>query len=65
MTGMGADGTKGLQLMKEKGATIIAQDESTSVVFGMAKKSIEAGIVDVVVPLEKMAEQIQRTTVRR
>ncbi len=65
MTGMGADGAKGLQRMKEKGATIIAQDESTSVVFGMAKKSIEAGIVDVVVPLEKMAEQIQSTTVRR
>ena len=64
MTGMGSDGTKGLQLMKEKGAFIIAQDETTSVVFGMAKKSIEAGIVDVIVPLEHIAEQIQRTTVR-
>ena len=64
MTGMGSDGTKGLQLMKEKGASIIAQDETTSVVFGMAKKPINAGIVDMVVPLEHMAEQIRRTTVR-
>jgi two-component system chemotaxis response regulator CheB len=64
MTGMGADGTKGLTQMKEKGAITIAQDEATSVVFGMAKKSIEAGIIDIIVPLDDMAEQIQRTLLR-
>ncbi len=65
MTGMGADGTKGLTRMKENGAATIAQDEATSVVFGMAKKSIEANIVDIVVPLDKIAEQIQRTILKR
>ncbi len=63
MTGMGADGAKGLQLMKEKGAAIIAQDEATSVVFGMAKKSIEAGVVDLIAPLEQIAKHIRRTIV--
>lgn len=61
MTGMGSDGALGLKLMKEHGATIIAQDASTSVVFGMARKPIEEEIVDVVVPLDKIAEEIRRT----
>jgi len=61
MTGMGSDGTKGLQQMKEEGAYIIAQDEASSVVFGMAKKPVEMGIVDIVVPLDQIAGQIRRT----
>jgi two-component system, chemotaxis family, protein-glutamate methylesterase/glutaminase len=61
MTGMGSDGASGLKLMKEHGATVIAQDASTSVVFGMARKPIEEEIVDVVVPLDKIAEEIRRT----
>lgn len=64
MTGMGSDGTMGLQQMKEKGAFIIAQDEASSVVFGMAKKPVEMGIVDRVVPLDQIAEQIRRTVPR-
>ena len=64
MTGMGSDGTMGLQQMKEKGAFIIAQDEASSVVYGMAKKPVEMGIVNVVVPLDHMAEQIRRTIPR-
>ena len=52
MTGMGNDGTLGLRLMKRSGAAVIAQDETTSVVFGMPKEAIEAGVVDVVAPLE-------------
>jgi two-component system chemotaxis response regulator CheB len=47
--------------MKEKGAFIIAQDEASSVVYGMAKKPVEMGIVDMVVPLDQIAEQIRRT----
>jgi len=61
MTGMGSDGTMGLQQMKEKGAFIIAQDEASSVVYGMAKKPVEMGIVNMVVPLDHISEQIRRT----
>jgi two-component system, chemotaxis family, protein-glutamate methylesterase/glutaminase len=61
MTGMGYDGTEGLKLMKQNGAMIIAQDESTSAVYGMPRKPVEIGIVDVIAPLDLMAEVICRT----
>jgi len=61
MTGMGNDGTLGLKLMKRNGALVIAQDEATSVVFGMPKEAIDAGIVDVVVPLKGIPDAIIRT----
>ncbi|MEA2038529.1 MAG: chemotaxis response regulator protein-glutamate methylesterase [Thermodesulfobacteriota bacterium] len=61
MTGMGSDGTLGLKLMKEKGATVIAQDEKTCVVYGMPKESAEAEIVDVIAPLNRIAQEICRT----
>ena len=61
MTGMGADGTAGLTLMKENGATVIAQNEETCVVYGMPKEAIQAQIVDTVVPLESMAQEIIKT----
>jgi two-component system, chemotaxis family, protein-glutamate methylesterase/glutaminase len=61
MTGMGSDGTSGLKQMKEKGAFIIAQDEASSVVYGMAKKPVEMGIVNVVAPLDQIAGHIRRT----
>ncbi len=64
MTGMGSDGLLGLRLMKRNGATIIAQDESTCVVYGMPKEPIEAGIVDVIAPLDKIAGEIVKTVVR-
>jgi len=46
LTGMGADGAKGLARMHERGAATIAQDEETSTVFGMPKAAIELGAVD-------------------
>ncbi|RLB09212.1 MAG: chemotaxis response regulator protein-glutamate methylesterase [Deltaproteobacteria bacterium] len=61
MTGMGSDGTLGLKLMKRFGATIIAQNEETCVVFGMPKKPIEEGIADVVAPLDKIPDEIVKT----
>lgn len=64
MTGMGSDGTSGLQQMKEMGAFIIAQDEDSSVVYGMAKKPVEMGIVNVVAPLDQIAGHIRRTISR-
>ncbi len=61
MTGMGSDGTIGLKLMKRNGAFIIAQNEQTCTVFGMPKAPIEAGIVDVIAPLDRIAEEICRS----
>jgi two-component system chemotaxis response regulator CheB len=61
MTGMGNDGTTGLRLMKRSGAAVIAQDETTSVVFGMPKEAIDAGVVDIVAPLDKIAGEIMKT----
>ena len=61
MTGMGSDGTIGLKLMKRNGAYIIAQNEETCTVFGMPKAPIEAGIVDVISPLENIAGEIQKS----
>jgi two-component system chemotaxis response regulator CheB len=61
MTGMGADGTEGLKLMKKNGATVIAQNESTCVVYGMPKEAIDADVVDVIAPLDKIAQEIAST----
>ncbi|NLD35404.1 MAG: chemotaxis response regulator protein-glutamate methylesterase [Desulfatiglans sp.] len=58
MTGMGSDGTLGLRLMKRNGSFIIAQDEPSCVVFGMPKKPIDEGIVDIIAPLERLADEI-------
>jgi len=58
MTGMGSDGTKGLQVLKNKGAFVIAQDERTCVVYGMPKIPIESGLADKVCPLNKIADEI-------
>jgi two-component system, chemotaxis family, protein-glutamate methylesterase/glutaminase len=54
LTGMGGDGAKGLLAMKQAGATTIAQDEATCVVFGMPKVAIEIGAVDEVLPLQEI-----------
>lgn len=61
MTGMGSDGTAGLKLLKNNGATVIAQDETTCVVFGMPKEPIETGIADIVAPLNQIAAEIIKT----
>ncbi len=54
MTGMGDDGAQGMLEMKEAGATNLAQDEASCVVFGMPKEAIALGAVDAVMPLEKI-----------
>ncbi len=58
LTGMGDDGAYGLLEMKEKGAYTIAQDETTSVVFGMPKEAIKLGAAKKVLPLDKIVEDI-------
>jgi two-component system chemotaxis response regulator CheB len=64
MTGMGDDGARGLEEMKNAGATTLAQDEATSVVFGMPKEAIARGCVDRIVPLHHMAQEIRRAAAR-
>ncbi|MGI6655511.1 MAG: protein-glutamate methylesterase/protein-glutamine glutaminase [Desulfobulbus sp.] len=61
MTGMGSDGTKGLQLMKQKGAHVIGQNEATCVVYGMPKAPADLGLVDVVAPLDNIANEIVKS----
>jgi len=63
MTGMGSDGSKGLAQMKKNGSYIIAQDEESCTVFGMPKEPIESGIVDVVAPLDRIADEIVKTVI--
>ena len=58
LTGMGTDGTVGLARMRRQGAGVIAQDEASSVVFGMPGSAVRAGIVDEVVPLSEVAARI-------
>jgi two-component system chemotaxis response regulator CheB len=60
LTGMGNDGTAGMRLLKRGGSLTIAQDEATCVVFGMPREAILAGVVDTVVPLNKVADTIVR-----
>ncbi len=58
LTGMGDDGAEGLLEMKRAGATTLAQDEATSIVFGMPKEAIRRGAVDQVVALSAIANAI-------
>jgi two-component system chemotaxis response regulator CheB len=58
LTGMGNDGTAGLRAIKKYGGYTIAEDESTCIVYGMPKSAIEAGVVNKVVPLHRMADEI-------
>lgn len=59
LTGMGADGTKGItHLAAKKHIHVIAQDEKTCVVYGMPKAIKESGLVDVVKPLDEIADAI-------
>ncbi len=58
LTGMGADGAKGLQAMHDNGAYTFAQDEKSCVVFGMPKEAIKMGAVDKIVPLDQCASAL-------
>ena len=58
MTGMGQDGFKGAQVLKKKGARIIAQDRETSVVWGMPRFVSDAGLADRVCPLDRITTTI-------
>jgi two-component system chemotaxis response regulator CheB len=65
LTGMGSDGAQGMLRMKRAGAPTIAQDEATSVVFGMPREAIRLGAVERVLPLEVIPSAIVRYVNRR
>jgi two-component system chemotaxis response regulator CheB len=60
LTGMGGDGARGMLAMRQAGASTVAQDEATCVVFGMPKEAIALGAVEEVVPLQKAAAAVLR-----
>ncbi|MEZ5352681.1 MAG: chemotaxis response regulator protein-glutamate methylesterase [Bryobacteraceae bacterium] len=60
LTGMGHDGLRGLEQMRAGGAWVIAQDEASSVVWGMPGAVVGAGLADKVVPLRDVAAEIAR-----
>lgn len=60
LTGMGNDGTRGSQAVKNAGGYVLAQDEATSVIFGMNAEAIRAGAVDQVLPIENIFAAIEK-----
>lgn len=60
LTGMGRDGTIGAGYIRQRGGTMLAQDEETSAIFGMARSAIESGSIDKVLPLHEIPQQICR-----
>ena len=59
LTGMGDDGAAGLKAMRDAGALTIAQDEATSVVYGMPHVAVELDAVDYVLPIERIAAMVK------
>jgi two-component system chemotaxis response regulator CheB len=60
LTGMGDDGARGLLAMRQAGASTLAQDEASCIVYGMPKAALELGAVDATHPLIELAERLQR-----
>jgi two-component system chemotaxis response regulator CheB len=58
LTGMGIDGAEGMSKIKKKGGKTIAEDESTSIIYGMPKAAADRGAVDFIVPLEEIPLEI-------
>jgi len=60
LTGMGQDGLRGVQILKARGAGILAQDEASSIVWGMPGAVVNAGLADRVLPLDQIVPEILR-----
>lgn len=65
MTGMGQDGLNGIRAMKSKGAMIFAQDQASSVVWGMPSFVVREGLADCVLPLDQMKAAIEECVLKR
>jgi len=64
LTGMGSDGVEGLGLIDKAGGETIAQDENSSLIFGMPKRAIEKNVVDEILPSSRIAGRILRLLTR-
>ena len=64
LTGMGQDGLRGCELVREAGGQVIVQDEATSVVWGMPGYVAQAGLADRILPLDQIAGEITRRATR-
>jgi two-component system chemotaxis response regulator CheB len=62
LTGMGDDGIAGLRAAKDAGGKVIAQDEASSVIYGMPREAARAGVVDAVVALNSIARRLMELT---
>jgi two-component system chemotaxis response regulator CheB len=60
MTGMGSDGSRGVRLIKERGGKVIAEHQSSCIVYGMPKAAIETGCVDKITMLKDISSEIFR-----
>jgi two-component system chemotaxis response regulator CheB len=60
LTGMGNDGSRGVQAIKAVGGYVIAQDEATSVIFGMNAEAIKTGAVDQILPIENIYQSVEK-----
>jgi two-component system, chemotaxis family, protein-glutamate methylesterase/glutaminase len=60
LTGMGSDGARGARLIKNAGGIVIAQDEATSVIFGMPAETIKAGVADQVLGIDDIYAAIEK-----
>jgi len=58
LTGMGSDGVEGLRAIRGAGGRTLAESEESCVIYGMPKAAVEAGVVDRVVPLPRIADEI-------
>ncbi len=65
LTGMGADGASGMLKLKRAGAITYAQDEATSVVWGMPQAAFNAGAVDEVLPLREISEKMLKSSQKK
>jgi len=65
LTGMGSDGTKGGAMIVEAGGTIVAQDEATSVVWGMPGAIAQAGLCTAVLPIGEIGPYISKIANKR
>lgn len=64
LTGMGEDGVAGLRDVKQAGGLVVAQDEQTSVVYGMPGRAVALGVVDQILPIDKIAMTLISTSKR-
>lgn len=60
LTGMGNDGAQGAKAVKAAGGSVIAQDESSAVIFGMPAEAIKTGVVEEVLPIDEIFSAIDR-----